>query len=121
MGYPGKFGDERGCDFDVFFFGDHGETLLDICDFQRLKSGASSEEEGHLNKRKPFTMNRLYERAKGREGAEPELGAARGERVDDARDIVADETEARHLRVVLHCPPQRVLRIRYRKVYAMSS
>jgi len=42
---------------------------------------------------------------------EPELGASRGEWLDDARDIVADEHEPSNLGVRLHCSPQRVLRI----------
>ena len=45
------------------------------------------------------------------ERAEAELGAAAGERLDDARDVVADEDEARHRAVRLHRAPQRVLRV----------
>ena len=45
------------------------------------------------------------------EGLEPEFGTARGKRLDDARDVVADEDEARDFGVRLHRPPQRVLRI----------
>ncbi len=41
----------------------------------------------------------------------PELGAAGRERLNDARDVVTDEDEARHLAVRLHRPPQRVLSI----------
>ena len=40
---------------------------------------------------------------------EAELGAAGRQRLDDARDVVADEDEARHPAVRLHRPPQRVL------------
>ncbi len=40
---------------------------------------------------------------------EAELGAARRQRLDDARDVVADEDEARHPAVRLHRPSQRVL------------
>ena len=45
------------------------------------------------------------------QGLEAEFSAARGERLDDAGDIVANEDEARHLAVRLHRPPQRILRI----------
>jgi hypothetical protein len=42
---------------------------------------------------------------------EPELGAARGEGLDDARHVVADEAEASHAAVRLHRAAQRVLRV----------
>ena len=42
---------------------------------------------------------------------EAELGAARRQRLDDARHVVADEDEARDLAVRLHGAPQRVLRV----------
>lgn len=35
---------------------------------------------------------------------EPKLGTARGDRRDDARDVVADDAEACDLRVGLHSP-----------------
>mmetsp|Transcript_11711 Transcript_11711/g.47286 ORF Transcript_11711/g.47286 Transcript_11711/m.47286 type:complete len:411 (-) Transcript_11711:24-1256(-) len=47
----------------------------------------------------------------GRERSKPILGAPRGERLDDARDVVADEAEARHVRVGLHGAAQRALRV----------
>ena len=42
---------------------------------------------------------------------EAEFGASRGQRLNDARDIVADEDEARHLAVRFHGPPQSILSI----------
>ncbi|EEQ41586.1 hypothetical protein CLUG_05715 [Clavispora lusitaniae ATCC 42720] len=43
--------------------------------------------------------------------AEAELGAPQRQRVDDARDVVANQAETRHARVVFHGAPQRRLRI----------
>ena len=42
---------------------------------------------------------------------EPELGASRGQWLDDAADIVTDKAEAGDLAVALHGAPQGVLGI----------
>lgn len=43
------------------------------------------------------------------QGLEPELGTSRGQGLNDAGHIVADEDEASHFAVALHGPPEGIL------------